>query len=137
MGSKNPNYSSISRLIKKTKTIIMQKFEDHLKERFPGSGEVGLKGTGMCTAEAMIGRFIGTESNEYTEDFDLSIDESEPTMINIAKDFYVAHGFTHRTDIPSQTTFANPLILAKNDDIAISVNITKFPDRMRFTVSVI
>lgn len=111
-------------------------FEKYLREIFPGS-EVGPKGVGMCTAEAMIGRFIGIESNEYTEDFDLSIDQSEETMINIAKNFYVDHGFTHRTDIKSQAVYANPIILTNKDDITVGVAITKFPDRIRFTVSIV
>ena len=115
----------------------METFENHLRKTFPGSENIGPKGVGMTKAEAMIGRFIGLRSNEYTEDFDLSIDQSEETMLDITKTFYTKHGFKHRTDIPSQAVGANPIILTNKDDLTIGVTITKFPDRMRFTVSVV
>ena len=100
----------------------------YLRKNFHGA-DPGKKDNGMAKAEAMIGRFIGLESNEYTEDFDLAISLSERELIDLIKEFYKNLKFEL---LPK--AYEQPIQLNK-ENVYLGVTITRFNDnRTRFTV---
>jgi hypothetical protein len=102
--------------------------ETYLRKHLHGS-DPGKKNRGMAIAEAMIGRFIGLESNEYTEDFDLAISLSERELIDLVKEFYEKLKFEL---IPK--VYEQPIQL-KKENVFLGITITRFNDnRTRFTV---